>query len=98
LTPSLEKWSPRGDYALLYPSLVLSVAFSELKKREKNREREAKKAASTAAKPTPPTAAKAAAAGPNEDELTPNVSSLLSYTIQILSLCSNTTSFVRATF
>lgn len=49
------------------------VNDSELKRREKQREKDAKKAEKAAAAP-PPAANTAAPAGPNEDDLNPNVS------------------------
>lgn len=56
----------------------------ELKRREKQRDKEAKKAQKAAEAPAKP--ASKAAAGVNEDELTPNVShslTLKSYTPQV---------------
>ena len=75
--------------ALLYPfttnffdaSRPIVFVYSELKKREKAREREAKRAAASAAKPA---LANKPTAGPKEDELTPNVAYLTQCCLHML--------------
>jgi hypothetical protein len=70
--------------------MSLMTYYSELKRREKAREREAKKAATS--KPA------AAAKGPNEDELTPNVTDFVFFFDLYLLAFSNISSFALVMF
>jgi hypothetical protein len=67
------------NFFVVYILIDLDAICRELKRREKQREKDAKKAEKAANAPPTPASAAAAAATSNEDDLNPNVSIICGY-------------------